>query len=627
MKFEYEKRDVESVGGITTKDIGMKTGAKAFRILFGTMYKDIVKALVRELFTNGWDSQKNAGTLDIPIEVHAPNRFEPYFSIRDYGTGMTPETIDDIYSNVFASTKDESNDEAGFMGMGSKTPLGYADSFSLVSYVDGMYYAYDIFLNSVGAPVIALQAKGHTDEANGVLVQLAVGTVDIDRFAKVIEQFILGSSANVKLNGERFNNKFNIIEQYDNVTIYKTEHLSGPHVKMGCVLYRLDSYESGVFKGFNVILDFPIGTFNVTGSREDIVYDSASRKIITDAGEDFILRYGEKIQAKVKIADSYSEAHQIYHSAVSELPYGSKSVFSRKNMTFKWKNYDMSRAHYMKFKNELVYGFQIHRMKRKYNGESQSFKNIMKDENAIMRQPTSSIVIYQDENTKAARKKAAYVYDHIANSASNKDVFWVKGKPKESYSFFKLCTFLCAEQVIDLDSPLITYPKPEPRQRSKVDLVPVLQESSGYSKYVFGFYKDIEERGNKYYVPFDNKKSEYTYDEIKYALNFFGKSPRDVRIIGKTNQKYIDKYNMVDIVKACKECCSKINHTDVTINTIVYNGLPYKDSNILRAVYKEKYPITNTNIEKYNNLDMMSGRFKEVYDDHIKRTNKDYQGL
>ena len=93
MKFDVMERKVESFGEISVKEITLSANAKAFKIIFGQIYPDITKAIVRELFTNAWDSQRNAGTLDTPIDIHLPTDWEPYFSVRDYGTGITPATL------------------------------------------------------------------------------------------------------------------------------------------------------------------------------------------------------------------------------------------------------------------------------------------------------------------------------------------------------------------------------------------------------------------------------------------------------------------------------------------------------------------------------------------------------
>lgn len=203
MEFKIETREVESVGAISTKKITLSPNAKAFKIIFGQIYPDIIKAIVRELFTNAWDSQKSAGTLDTPIDIHLPTKWEPYFSIRDYGTGMLPEQIDNVYSRVFESSKDNSNDEAGMFGMGSKTPLGYVDTFGIVSFVNGYFWAYDMFINNDGEPIMALKAQGETDLPNGVEVTVGVKENDEDTFKKYAEVFALNSGAAVNINRQR----------------------------------------------------------------------------------------------------------------------------------------------------------------------------------------------------------------------------------------------------------------------------------------------------------------------------------------------------------------------------------------------------------------------------------------
>ena len=75
----------------------IRNSAKAFNILSSGLYANKIKAIIRELSCNAVDSHVAAGN-DQPFEVHLPSTLEPWFSIRDFGTGLNHEQVTNIYT-------------------------------------------------------------------------------------------------------------------------------------------------------------------------------------------------------------------------------------------------------------------------------------------------------------------------------------------------------------------------------------------------------------------------------------------------------------------------------------------------------------------------------------------------
>lgn len=173
-----------SIGTVSSK-FKIKASAKAFKILSG-FYSEPILAIPRELGANAWDSHVKAKNTDKMFEVHAPNTLEPWFSIRDFGTGLTPEAIDKVYTTYFESTKTEENDSDGCMGLGSKTPFNYTENFTVSSWVDGIKYVYNCFIDEAGGPNILPLVQERSNEHNGVEVKFAVKMSDISMFVDKI---------------------------------------------------------------------------------------------------------------------------------------------------------------------------------------------------------------------------------------------------------------------------------------------------------------------------------------------------------------------------------------------------------------------------------------------------------
>lgn len=151
----------------------IRNSAKAFNILSSGLYANKIKAIIRELSCNAIDSHTAAGTTQ-PFEVHLPTTLEPWFSIRDFGTGLSHDQVTKIYTTYFESTKTESNEFIGALGLGSKSPFSYTDNFTVTAIQNDRKGIYSAFINDVGVPSIALMNEEQVTEPNGVEVKFSV---------------------------------------------------------------------------------------------------------------------------------------------------------------------------------------------------------------------------------------------------------------------------------------------------------------------------------------------------------------------------------------------------------------------------------------------------------------------
>jgi hypothetical protein len=162
----------------------IRNSAKAFGILSSGLYANKIRAIVRELSCNAVDSHVAAGVPDLAFDVHLPTPLRPYFSIRDYGTGLSHDQVLNIYTTYFESTKTNSNDFIGALGLGSKSPFSYTDNFTVIAIKDGKKGVYSAFINNDGVPAVAVMGQDDTEEPAGVEVKFAV--TDRDDFRKFV---------------------------------------------------------------------------------------------------------------------------------------------------------------------------------------------------------------------------------------------------------------------------------------------------------------------------------------------------------------------------------------------------------------------------------------------------------
>ena len=86
MKLQGKVNVIERSSDFEQSNYTIEATAKAFSILSDQLYSNKVRAVVRELSTNAYDSHVDAGNGDKQFEVHLPSNMEPTFSVRDYGT-------------------------------------------------------------------------------------------------------------------------------------------------------------------------------------------------------------------------------------------------------------------------------------------------------------------------------------------------------------------------------------------------------------------------------------------------------------------------------------------------------------------------------------------------------------
>jgi hypothetical protein len=167
--------------GATSQAFTIESSAKAFQILSNSIYKNPIRAIIRELSCNALDSHTMSGSID-PFDIHLPNALESWFSIRDFGTGIAADDIQAIYTTYFRSTKTNSNTQVGALGLGSKSPFSYTETFTVTSWSEGTKSLYIAFIDSSGAPSLSHVGSEPSAERSGFEVLFEVKARDFNTF-------------------------------------------------------------------------------------------------------------------------------------------------------------------------------------------------------------------------------------------------------------------------------------------------------------------------------------------------------------------------------------------------------------------------------------------------------------
>lgn len=115
MRIDTSQRNVEIIGDIQEFKTSIDPRNIDFitTLLSSNLYSDPEQSFIREIVSNAWDSHVEANTTDIPIIIRFDESNSGSITIRDFGTGISPERFREIYCNIGSSTKRESNDYTG----------------------------------------------------------------------------------------------------------------------------------------------------------------------------------------------------------------------------------------------------------------------------------------------------------------------------------------------------------------------------------------------------------------------------------------------------------------------------------------------------------------------------------
>jgi hypothetical protein len=337
--------DVLVHGARESGNFSIAANGKAFKILIDGLYSNKIQAIIRELSSNAFDAQIAARRSALQFEMQLPNLLDPSFSVRDYGTSLSHEDIMGLYTTVFHSTKENSNDEIGKFGLGSKTPFAYTDSFTVTAFLRGTKRVYGAYINPQGIPQISLMASETTSELDGLMVSFPVNGKDCGRFRLEAERVIEGFDVKPKVRGD----VISLETRGEPIFIGSNFKIFGGNgnarAKQGCVIYPIDintvnngwsQTQQDILRS-NILIDFPIGQLDITPSRETLSYDDvtiANILAMTDVIHAEIIAEYETLYSAVKTmyeARCFVDQHQNSRiTAVSN--FANKLTFNGKNV-------------------------------------------------------------------------------------------------------------------------------------------------------------------------------------------------------------------------------------------------------------------------------------------------------
>lgn len=448
--------DIDVINVSNTNDtevIDMKLSENSEKIIFNLFTKNVysnpIGSIVREITSNSIDSHIEAN-IDAPVLIKLTKdniNNDYYISFIDFGVGISPERIKNIYSVLFESNKYNTNDFIGGFGIGGKTPLAYKrfikntnsydNSFFIVTYYDHIKYHYSVYENNE-RPSLTLLNSSETESNNGTEIIIPVLKNDISKFIYefkkqlcyidniIYEGFDILSDINTNDLNNIYKNKIykGTYFNYSTINQYSTIH-----AVIGNIAYPIDD---NIIKSLNehkyllytpIGIKFDIGEINVTVSRESIDYSNNTINIIhnkiklaiNELNDIIISNYDSIVnlydylvfnmhENKIKLNDNIDIelADLLNHYKFKFNNFLYKDVQIDKHLEFINKLYGKSKSNYYSYK----YNYGIYNFRSAYS--------VINNNNNITVCYVNNIENYKTSNSKLYRQIIRYIKTKIA---------------------------------------------------------------------------------------------------------------------------------------------------------------------------------------------------------------------
>lgn len=303
---------------------GIKNFANVFTILRDKLYSDKLAAIIREYTANAVDAHVQAGIPSKAVLIVLPTALDPTLKIRDYGLGLSAEDVEETYVMYGESTKTNSDDVIGQLGLGSKSGFAYSNMFTVRSFYNGVVTTYNAFIDETGVGAMKVMGADETTET-GVEIIIAIRKEDINAIQEKAQMLLGFHETPVEVRGLRRDKvDFTKATLTGSLNTGKpwyvlpsvTSFFSFPVAVMGGVPYPIDTNQLGSMGKSNVLCNkglvmfFPIGILEISASREALEYKPKTVTALKAAFRDLDKAIDQAVQDKVASAKTFLQAHQ-----------------------------------------------------------------------------------------------------------------------------------------------------------------------------------------------------------------------------------------------------------------------------------------------------------------------------
>ncbi len=589
------EKTVSQVGTLPGKVTKMSISDEHMPHILGiltNMYSDIQLAILREISINALDSHKKAGNPD-PIRVSTPNKLHPFLEIEDFGTGMSVDFVENEFSRYGASTKRGNNTEAGAFGIGGKSPLAYADEFTLTTRKDGVEGVFVVSRDNEGAAIITTLEgwPRATDEPDGVKFSIPVRSTD--DFDEKVDWFFKFWEDGTVLVNDAPPRKMKANKLTDDV--WFTPEGNNSYVVMGNIPYRVkDSsrYLSYGFSNFNYVVYVPVGAVSVTPNREALEYgDPATLKALENVGKVFEKKMMKMIEDDILNQPTHFEAWEKWNEWRNII--GAQTL---EHLTYKGDKFEET------FRAD-GYSWQPggRRSVRRITATGYGYYNNIPIKNAkmiIVHDKTQTV--RQSEPSSYWRQKVKWFFQEKKISLHGQTIYFLDEVPKSPW--LQGVTIYTWADIKTAKNPGYV-----PRGRSATSgTVPVLDLK-------YGYWNDTPisdlPKETLYITPADVKSGAVNMVNLKNSLSTLGLSPTIIKLSANRWAKWKREHPESELLKVWLHSQIKIQEASIPNETWTIRSLNGKSKSVL-----SKIKVDRVNDPKVREVHKLYKKDRDKYD-------------
>jgi hypothetical protein len=295
-------------------------------------YSNPKRAICQEIMCNARDAHREVGS-DKQVIVTLPSRMNPVWSCRDFGPGITPVRMSDVFMRFGKSTKRTDNTQTGGFGIGAKTPWAYTDTFLITTICDieghriKYHYAAVIAENRV-PKLVQMADPTATTEPTGTTISFNVEARDQNEFARYTYEVSKYWTTRPSIVGEtdykshwliskyKFKNEnWGLAENRDSSSIVVIDGI--PYaLNMDGFREKLTDAERSLVNYNFCEFYFNVGELSVSLNREALYYDDRTTKRIVERIREMISHIRSHYEKLVSTSTTLWDAAIAFKQAV-----------------------------------------------------------------------------------------------------------------------------------------------------------------------------------------------------------------------------------------------------------------------------------------------------------------------
>lgn len=379
MKLEYDPIVIQRSQDFEEEVFGISDVTVIMEILRSKLYSNPIKVLVQEYMSNARDAHREVDKDSLPIEVTCPTDISPQFEVRDFGPGLTPDRIKNVFVKYGSSTKRDSNNQTGGYGIGAKSAWSYADTFHVISITRendvNIKRSYSCVVDeSRAGKLVKMSDDEFTTEPCGTRIvvparkenfrQFKAYAIQTGSFWKTLPIIHGETLSMAKTISEGANWKYFVRESVTEELRYNRAFVIYDGIPYPLKTETLkDAISEPVMKVLNNScfgLYFDIGDITISANREEIQYTEKTRKVLANRVNELVEDVASKFSDTIQKETTFLNALLKFNAICQE----NRVIGDLLQNAIKWNEIQLNRT------SRIDYSFNCAKIERFYHDTS-----------------------------------------------------------------------------------------------------------------------------------------------------------------------------------------------------------------------------------------------------------------